>query len=326
MATGTHILDVHIEPSHAAAALRADVQAGLSASPKSLPPKWFYDQVGSELFEAITELPEYYPTRTERALLTAHAEEIAAAVSAQTLVELGSGSSLKTRLLLDALRGHGTLGTYVAQDVSESALLVAAEQIATDYPQVGVHAVVSDFTAGFATLPRYPDRLVIFLGGTIGNLVPAERAAFFTDLHAHLLPGEHLLLGAGLVTDEATMVAAYDDAAGVTAQFNRNVLRVINRELAADFPVEDFRHVALWDAGNSWIEMRLRALRAMRVSIPGADTTVDFAAGEEVRTEISAKFELGSLHGELADAGLAPVRDWVDPQRRFALTLARRGD
>jgi dimethylhistidine N-methyltransferase len=251
-------IDVHLTPDYAARSLREDVRAGLTADPKWLPPKWFYDARGSELFEQITRLPEYYPTRAEREILQTRAGEIAAITKAHTLVELGSGSSEKTRLLLDGLRDHGTLTTFVPLDVSESALREAADAINVDYPTLGVHGVVGDFTAHLDKLPGDPPRIVAFLGGTIGNLIPAERETFYTSVRDVLEPGEWLLLGTDLVKDPQTLVAAYDDRAGVTAEFNRNVLRVINRQLGADFDVDAFSHVALWDAENEWIEMHLR--------------------------------------------------------------------
>ena len=326
MPARTARIDVHLTPADARVALRTDVLLGLTATPKTLPPTWFYDARGSDLFEQITALPEYYPTRTEAALLTAHVDEIAALSGAGTLVELGSGSSAKTRLLLDAFLRAGTLRRYVPQDVSESALRQALDALAVDYPALRLHGVVGDFTRHLHRLPAGSGpgdrRLVAFLGGTIGNLRPAQRAAFLRRLREVLAPGEQLLLGAGLVTDPATLVAAYDDAAGVTAEFNRNVLAVLNRELHADADPEAFAHVALWDAEQEWIEMRLRAQRATAVTVRDLGIVVDFAAGEELHTETSAKFRTDGLAGELAAAGFAPVRTWVDARERFALTLA----
>jgi L-histidine Nalpha-methyltransferase len=322
-------IDVHLTPADARVALRTDALLGLTATPKTLPPTWFYDARGSDLFEQITALPEYYPTRTEAALLTAHVDEIAALSGAGTLVELGSGSSAKTRLLLDAFLRAGALRRYVPQDVSESALRQALDALAVDYPALRLHGVVGDFTRHLHRLPAGAGddrRLVAFLGGTIGNLRPAQRAAFLRGLREVLAPGEQLLLGAGLVTDPATLVAAYDDAAGVTAAFNRNVLAVLNRELHADFDPDAFAHVALWDAEREWIEMRLRARRATAVAVRDLGIVVEFAAGEELHTETSAKFRTEGLAGELSAAGFAPVRTWVDPQERFALTLAAAVD
>ncbi|MFE3600953.1 L-histidine N(alpha)-methyltransferase [Streptomyces sp. NPDC059096] len=301
------------------AALRADVLHGLTRTPKTLPPKWFYDARGSELFEEITALPEYYPTRAEREILHARAPEIAAATGARTLIELGSGSSEKTRLLLESAPD---LTHYVPVDVSESALSGAAEGLLADHPGLDVHAIVADFTGGLS-LPGSPGpRLVAFLGGTIGNLLPAERAAFLASVRGLLAPGDGLLLGTDLVKEESVLVRAYDDASGVTAAFNKNVLTVVNRELGADFPQDAFDHVALWDAENEWIEMRLRARTALTVKIPELDLVVHFAAGEEMRTEVSAKFRQDRVRSELAAAGMELAHWWTDAAGRFALSLA----
>ncbi|MFJ3801262.1 L-histidine N(alpha)-methyltransferase [Streptomyces sp. NPDC090088] len=301
------------------AALRADVLNGLTASPKTLPPKWFYDARGSELFEEITELPEYYPTRAEREILLARSGEIAAASGARTLVELGSGSSEKTRLLIDALTG---LEVYVPVDVSESALTQAGEALIQERPGLSVHALIADFT-GRMELPETPGpRLLAFLGGTIGNLLPAERAVFLARMRRVLAPGDALLLGTDLVKDEEVLVRAYDDAAGVTAAFNKNVLAVVDRELDADFDPDAFDHVALWDAEQEWIEMRLRSRVAQTVKVPALDLAVDFAAGEELRTEVSAKFRRPGVTAELASAGLELTHWWTDREGRFALSLS----
>ncbi|MFF1396121.1 L-histidine N(alpha)-methyltransferase [Streptomyces sp. NPDC058287] len=302
------------------AALRSDVLTGLTGTPKTLPPKWFYDARGSELFDEITTLPEYYPTRAEREILLARSQEIAEATGARTLVELGSGSSDKTRHLLDDLPD---LETYVPVDVSESALRGAAEALGAERPGLRIHALIADFTLDL-TLPDAPGpRLAAFLGGTIGNLLPAERAAFLTAVRALLRPGDMLLLGTDLVKDESVLVAAYDDAAGVTAAFNKNVLSVINRDLGADFDPGAFEHVALWDADNEWIEMRLHSTAAQTVKIPALGLAVDFEDGEEIRTEISAKFREDGVRAELAGAGLRMTHWWTDAQNRFALSLSR---
>jgi L-histidine Nalpha-methyltransferase len=302
--------------------LRRDVLRGLTATPKWLPPKWFYDARGSELFEEITRLPEYYPTRAEREILVARAADIAAATRARTLVELGSGSSEKTRLLIDALRTTGTLRSYAPVDVSETALTQAGEALLAHYPGLDVHAVVADFHTPLGLTEDERPVLLAFLGGTLGNLLPAERAGFLTTLRAALAPGDALLLGTDLVKDEATLVAAYDDAAGVTAAFNKNVLTVVNRELDADFDPAAFDHVAVWDRAHEWIEMRLRARRAHTVKIRGVDLAVSFTEGEDLRTEISAKFREQGLRTELTRAGLTPTHWWTDPAHRFALSLS----
>ncbi|WP_137725060.1 L-histidine N(alpha)-methyltransferase [Prescottella subtropica] len=317
-------LEIHITPEELAEALRDDVTRGLTASPKWLPPKWFYDARGSELFDRITRLPEYYPTRTERSLLERHAGEIAAVTAPRTLVELGSGSSEKTRLLLRAMTEHGTLERYVPQDVSETALREAARRIADEFPDLTVHGVVGDFTASLHHLPRGGRRTIAFLGGTLGNLVPGDRREFLSGIAGVLDPGDHLLLGVGLVTDPAVLVPAYDDAAGVTAEFDRNVLSVLNKQLGADFDPDRFRHIAVWDPATEWIEMRLEADDEMTVHIADLGLEVPFAAGEQLRTEISAKFRIPGLRSELRAVGFDEVRNWTDPDERFALVCARR--
>ena len=321
-------IEYRLPPDYRAASLRADALAGLTATPKSLPPKWFYDAQGSALFEKITELPEYYPTRAERSILSAAADEIARLSQARVLVELGSGSSEKTRLLLSALRAAGTLRAYVPVDVSESALVGAEEALAVEYPGLAVHAVVSDFEQylGLEQPPSGGDtagpRLVAFLGSTIGNMVPAERAAFLRRVRASLRPGDSFLLGTDLVKDVGVLVAAYDDSAGVTAAFNKNVLAVLNAELGADFDLDAFEHVAVWDPANEWIEMRLRSTAQQRARVRDLDLDVRFAAGEEMRTEVSAKFRRAGVEAELAAAGLAMRAWWTDPGERFGLSLS----
>ncbi|MEE2031621.1 L-histidine N(alpha)-methyltransferase [Rhodococcus chondri] len=326
------IVDVYLAPDELDEALRADAYRGLTATPKHLSPTWLYDAHGSDLFEQITRLPEYFPTRTEFALLRAHAADIADMSRPEILVELGSGSSEKTRVLLDALAPH--IHTYVPQDVSEPALRAAVKLLTVEYPDLTVHGVVGDFTASLEHLPgNAPSlgspgsqgrRMIAFLGGTIGNLVPVERAEFLSGLAAILRPGEGLLMGAGLVTDPDVLIPAYDDAAGVTAEFNRNVLRVLNRKLGADFDVERFTHRAVWDAENEWIEMRLEATADMSVRIPALDLEVTFETGEQMRTEISAKFRLDGLGRELDAAGFTVRHEWVDRHGRFALFGAVR--
>ncbi len=319
-------LDIHISPERLLEDLRADVRQGMTASPKWLSPKYFYDAAGSELFEAITELPEYYPTRTERGLIEVHAFDIAERTSAPILVELGSGSSDKTRLLIDAGLKHGSLRKYVPQDVSPSALEGAIEQLAREFPSLELQGIVSDFTDTLQNLPADGRRTIAFLGGTLGNLTPEERAVFLADVAQALVDGEFLLLGVGLVTDEQVLVPAYDDAAGVTAQFNRNVLSVLNSSLGADFDPQQFEHVALWNAEDEWIEMRLRATTAQQVHIADLHLDVSFDEGEDLRTEISAKFRRDGIGRELVDAGFRIDELWTDPQERFALILARRVD
>ena len=307
-----------------ASSLRADARSGLTSAPKVLPPKWFYDAQGSELFEKITQLPEYYPTRAERAILRERATEIAALTAATALVELGSGSSEKTRLLLSALRDGGTLRRYVGVDVSESAVLAAGRALIHDYPGLSVDAVVADFNEhlGLADTNDSEPRLVAFLGSTIGNLLPAERRGFLTRVRSALRPGDAFLLGTDLVKDTATLLAAYDDASGVTAAFNKNVLSVLNSELGADFDPDTFEHVAAWVPETEWIEMRLRSSQAQTVRVPGIGLTVDFAEGEQMRTEVSAKFRRAGVTAELAAAGLELAHWWTDPAGQFGLSLS----
>ncbi|MEV0614389.1 L-histidine N(alpha)-methyltransferase [Nonomuraea sp. NPDC050404] len=312
----------HLDHDYLRQALEHDVTSGLTSSPKWLPPKWFYDATGSELFSRITRLPEYYPTRRELTILRARAADVAAACGADTLVELGSGTSEKTVLLLDAMSAAGTLRGYTPVDVDVVTLEAAARRVAGRYPGLAVQGVCADFERHLALLPRDGRRMVAFLGGTIGNLEPAVRAVFLKELRATLQPGDTFLLGADLVKDTGRLVAAYDDAAGVTAEFNRNVLRVINRELDADFEPEAFEHVAVWDEQHEWIEMRLRAGRAMRVRVGVLGLAVEFAEGEEMRTEISAKFRPEGLRAELEAAGFKVRRRYTDPAGDFTLVLA----
>jgi L-histidine N-alpha-methyltransferase len=318
-------LDRRLPAGFLAEALRADARAGLTGSPKSLPPKWFYDAQGSALFDKITELPEYYPTRAEREILHATAAQIAAQTGARTLIELGSGSSDKTRVLLDALRAAGPLRCYVPVDVSEPALVAAGDALSAEYPGLDVRAVVSDFEEHLG-LPAEGDapapRLIAFLGSTIGNMVPEQRAAFLARVRAELGEGDFFLLGTDLVKHSATLVAAYDDASGVTADFNKNVLAVLNAELGADFDRDAFEHVAVWNAAAEWIEMRLRSLTAQTVRVPDIGLTVSFAAGEEMRTEVSAKFRRDGVTAELAVAGFAMQSWWTDRAGQFGLSLS----
>jgi len=316
-------LDNHLPSDFLSAGLRRDVREGLSASPKVLPPKWFYDERGSMLFEQITELPEYYPTRAERSILVAKAAEIAARTRAHTLVELGAGSAAKTRLLLDALRDQGTLDQYVPVDVSVSTLVDTGESLSREYPDLTVHAMAADFEHHLDRVPDGGPGLTVFLGGTIGNFEPVSRAEFLAALRSGMAEGDWLLLGTDLVKDPATLVAAYDDAAGVTAEFNRNVLHVINRELRADFDVDAFRHIARWDPEAEWIEMRLESLTDQKVRLLELDLTVGFGTGEQVRTEVSAKFRHSGVRAELAAAGFAMREWWTDAEARFALSLAQ---
>ena len=317
-------LSNHLAADSAHRALRRDVADGLQCTPKTLPPKWFYDPLGSDLFDQITRLPEYYPTSREREILRRHSADIVSACDATTLVELGSGTSDKTRLLLDAFTTHGRLDRFVAVDVSEGTLRDAASRLSQCYPSLRIEALVGDFTLHLGRLPQGGRRLVAFLGGTIGNFYVEERAAFLGALADSLESDDFVLLGTDLVKSADRLIAAYDDGRGVTAAFISNCLQVLNRELGADFDLDAFSYVPFWDPRAERMDLRLRADMPQRVTIPGADLDVDLAQGEEIRIEISAKFRLDSLAEELAAVGFAVERTWTDPAGDFALTLARR--
>ncbi|SCK32605.1 L-histidine Nalpha-methyltransferase [Streptomyces sp. WMMB 714] len=321
--TGRFALTRRLPDGYFDDALHTDVLKGLTGRPKTLPPKWFYDARGSELFEEITRLPEYYPTRAEHGILRERAGEIAAATGARTLVELGSGSSRKTRLLLDSLLRHGTLEHYAALDVSADALVAAGESLCRDYPGLEVTGCVTDLETdlGMPADARGP-RLVAFLGGTLGNLDGEARPAFYARLRAELAPEDRLLMGVDLVKDPAVLVPAYDDAQGVTAEFDKNVLRVLNRELGAGFDPDAFRHRALWNPAEERIEMRLVSLRTQTVPLPALEMSAEFEEGEEMLTEIAVKFRRESLGAELARAGFELSHWWTDREGRFALLLA----
>lgn len=303
-------------------ALRRDVLHGLSQSPKTLPPKWFYDAKGSDLFDQITRLPEYYPTRSEASILRDRAADIAFASGADTLVELGSGTSEKTRLLLDAMRDCGALKRFIPFDVDPSVLRDAAGALHVEYPDIEIEVVCGDFETDLGTVPKVGRRMVVFLGSTIGNLTPEPRAEFLAALADTMQSGDSLLLGTDLVKDVGRLVRAYDDSAGVTAAFNRNVLAVVNRELDADFDLDAFDHVARWNPEEERIEMWLRSTADQRVRITQLDLTVDFAAGEEMLTEVSCKFRPEGVEAELAAAGLHRTHWWTDGAGDFGLSLA----
>lgn len=308
-------------------ALADDVIDGLSHHFKDLPPKHLYDTKGALLFDEICDLPEYYPTRTERSILEREAAAMIALTDATELVELGSGTAAKTRLLLQAMHDAAGLDLYVPIDVTETMVQQSAAEIAGEFPSVRVHGIVGDFERHLDHVPD-PDpqrpRIVMVLGGTIGNLTQGKRRAFLRSLGPLIGTNGFLLIGTDLVKDPAIIEAAYNDAQGVTAAFNRNVLDVINRELHADFDVDAFEHVAFFDREREWIEMRLRATRPMRVSVEDLDLVVNFAAGEEMRTEISTKFTPARLASDLASAGLVEAAQYRDPDGLYALTLAKR--
>ncbi len=317
-------IDSHLDGAQARS-LADDVLDGLTRPFKELPPKHFYDARGADLFDQICELPEYYPTRAERAILESSAGEIAALTGAVELVELGSGTAAKTRVLLDALADAGTLSRYVPVDVTETMVRECAIALTEEYPGLRVHGVIGDFERHLDHLPAAEGpRIVAFLGGTIGNFPPGSRRRFLRQIARLLGPEDFLLMGTDLVKDPRILEAAYDDSAGVTAEFNRNVLRVLNRELDADFDPDDFEHVAIFDRDHEWIEMRLRARREHTTNVRDLGLKVHFDAGEELRTEISAKFTPERLEGDLAAAGLELASWMTDPDGLFALTLSRR--
>jgi L-histidine Nalpha-methyltransferase len=313
-----------VESSSLRNSMRGDVLEGIVGSFKQLPAKYLYDERGSQLFEEITELHEYYPTRTEAAILSAFAAEIATASGAEALLELGSGSSAKTHLLLDALREAGTLRSYIPVDVSPSALSAAVASLERRHEALDLYPAVADFGQHLHQLPYPGRRLIAFLGSTIGNYEPSERKEFLNQLTLAMQPGETLLLGVDLIKSPARLLAAYDDPAGVSAAFALNVLAVLNRELGADFNIDDFDYVAQWDDIESRIDMRLRARREHAVHIADLDLTLSFLEGEELRTEISTKFTREGIEAELGDAGLVPCGWWTDVAEDFGVVLARR--
>ena len=313
---------VHLDPGALTAQLGVDVREGLTSRPRTLSPKYLYDAHGSRLFDEITRLPEYYPTRAERRILLDQAADIAAASGARTLVELGSGTSEKTRLLLEALTEAGTLERFVPFDVDPAVLEDASVAVAREFPALEVEPVVGDFEHHLTELPRHPRRLIAFLGSTIGNLDPGQRAHFLAGVRSTMAAGDTFLLGTDLVKDTARLVAAYDDAQGVTAAFDKNVLTVLNRDLDADFDLDAFAHRAVWVEEHERIEMRLESLRDQRVHLRGIDLEIELAAGEQVCTEISSKFRREGVTAELAAAGLDLVEWWTDPAGDFALSLS----
>jgi L-histidine N-alpha-methyltransferase len=316
-------IDVHLPPGGPLSGMAADVRAGLTKPFKELSPRYFYDERGSRLFEEITRLPEYYPTRCERTILTHHAPEICAAAGGPaTLIELGSGSAAKTRVLLDAMRGAGCLRSYAPVDISEQITRRTAEAVASEYA-IAVHGLVCDFERDLERVPLEGPRVIALLGGTVGNFEPAQRASFLARISNLLGPEDRFLLGTDLVKDRATLEAAYNDSAGVTADFNKNVLHVLNRELGADFDPESFEHVARWDEENLWVDIRLRSARRQVIDFAALGMLVAFERGEEMRTEISTKFARGGLAGIYAEAGLELTDWWTDPEGLFALSLAR---
>ncbi|NNG38666.1 L-histidine N(alpha)-methyltransferase [Flexivirga sp. ID2601S] len=318
------VVSVLLDPDWAAGSLVEDIRRGLGSHPRTITPKWLYDDRGSALFDEITRLPEYYPFRAEHEILTAHADEIVQASGATTLIELGSGTSEKSRILLDAFTKDGQLSRFSPVDVSEATLREAADTIAQRYPGLAVEAVVGDFTLHLAHLPTGGRRTVAFLGGTIGNLYREERAAFLGALADVLEPGDSVLLGTDLVKSADRLIAAYHDEQGVTEEFVRNVLRVLSRELGGDLDVGAFSYVPFWDPHMERMDLRLRAEEPQRVRLPGAGLDFELASGEELRVEISSKFRISGIAAELEAAGLTVTRVWTDEAGDFALTLATR--
>ncbi len=322
-ATTDITVDVHLPPGGPLSGMAADVRAGLTKPFKELSPRYFYDERGSELFELITTLPDYYPTRCERAILESDSPGICeAAGNPATLIELGSGSAAKTRVLLDAMADAGSLGAYAPVDISEEITRSTAEAVASEYA-IKVHGLVCDFERDLERMPLEGPRVIALLGGTIGNFEPQQRASFLARVANLLGPEDHFLLGTDLVKDPETLEAAYNDAAGVTAEFNKNVLAVLNDRLGANFDVEAFEHVAFWDPENLWIDIRLRSLARQVIDFPELDLAVAFDRGEEMRTEISTKFAREGLEGIYAEAGLELAEWWTDPEGLFGLSLAR---
>lgn len=308
------------------ASLAEDVLAGLSEQPKTLPSKWFYDDRGSELFEDITSLPEYYVTRREEEILLANAAEIAQLSEATELVELGAGNSEKTRALLDAMSAPGngsSLERFVLFDVSEDPVRQTAATLMKQYPELEIEGIVGDFDHHLDEIDHSHRCLFIFLGGTIGNLNTSERKDFLANVASTMKSGDTFLLGTDLVKSSSRLQAAYNDSQGVTADFNLNILNVINQQLDANFELDQFEHVAVWDAKNSWVEMRLRSLRQQQVFIGELERDIMFEEGEEMRTEISTKFRPEQVIDELNEAGLEVLKCWTDSERDFQLTLAR---
>jgi L-histidine N-alpha-methyltransferase len=318
-------IDVHLPPGGPLSGMAADVRAGLTKPFKELSPRYFYDGRGSELFEQITELPEYYPTRCERQILELNAPEICStAGDPATLIELGSGSASKTRVLLDAMRDAGCLAAYAPVDISEQITRDTAVAIASEY-EITVHGLVCDFERDLERIPLGGPRVIALLGGTIGNFEPAQRASFLARVANLLGDEDHFLLGTDLVKDRAPLEAAYNDSAGVTAEFNKNVLAVLNDRLGCNFDLDAFEHVAFWDEDNLWMDIRLRSLARQMIDISALDMQVAFDRGEEMRTEISTKFAREGLAGIYAESGLDMAGWWTDADGLFALSLARRG-
>jgi L-histidine N-alpha-methyltransferase len=316
-------VEVQLEPSHQEADL-AELRATLLESPRRIPSKYFYDQRGSELFEEITKLPEYYLTRTERSLLESIADELAVRTGAEELVELGSGAATKTRILLDAMHRQGNLRLYVPFDVSESEVRRVAEELTREYDELFVHGMVADFTHHLDEIPAGDPRLVILLGSTIGNYRPAAAVELLQRIADPMAVGDFFLLGVDLVKDVDVLEAAYNDSAGITAEFNRNILQVVNRLADGDFEPESYRHLAFFDRENCWIEISLAAASEQRARLEALDLTLSIEAGEQIHTEISSKYDRPAVEKMLVAGGFRLAEWYTDPDQLFALALARK--
>ena len=299
-----------------------DVRAGLRSDPKTLPPRWFYDDRGCELFDAITELPEYYQTRTETQILQRHAREIIERVRPASIVELGAGSCTKSRVLIRAAKGLGFLWTFVPFDISEATLRRSASELTEEFDDLTLYCVTGEFDSHISRIPRFGRQLIVFLGSTIGNFEPDEARHFLDEVRRLMQPGDHFLLGVDFVKPEQTLLAAYDDSRGVTAEFNLNVLRRMNEELGADFNLDAFQHEARWDADAERIEMHLRSLRSQTVTIRDADVVARFEKGETLRTEVCTKYTRRGVEAMLAEVGITAVEWYSDASERFGLLLA----
>ena len=301
--------------------LLADLKAGLAQQQKSIPPKWFYDDLGSKLFEDITRLPEYYPTEAERGILIANAPAMVAATGSNTLVELGAGISDKTTALIDAMtEANGQLPWYVPFDISADAIVTGAERLEARYPGINIHGITGDFDHHLGHIGGEGRRMIALLGGTIGNYPPEPRNELLQTIATTMKPEDSFLLGTDLVKDPARLVAAYDDSAGVTAEFNRNVINVIASTLDLDVSVEQFAHRAIWNPVEEWIEVYLDALEEVRFDLDGDEILIE--NGEAILTEISAKFTMPRLEQDLTDAGLTLLDSWTDGD--FMVSLSTR--
>ena len=320
---GTQLrIDNYLDEGHFDRALRSDVFLGLTQTPKKLPPKWFYDDRGSELFEQITRLPEYYPTEAERSILKTYAGEIAEASGADTLVELGSGAADKTRVLLDAMSAAGNLTRFVPFDVSEGILRSSSADLLNEYPGITISGVVGDFENHLRHIPLVGTKLTALLGGTVGNFHPEARKVFIADIVAGMKPGDSFLLGTNLVKDIDRLELAYDDPAGITAEFNKNVLHVLNDRVGGNFVIPNFEHYAKFDTKNEWIDIRLKSLTDQDVHLEDLDLDIHFDEGEFLHTEISSKFRREGVAEEVAEAGLELTNWWTDERGDYALSLS----